>query len=162
MLRRFLYVSAPMPYLRRLWAKDKPTYGDVSFGMDYWATGNVVVELTDGSEHKALVKRVFGQVDRALNAMPKAAGSAPRGMAVAVEPADEPRAWDVTVGNVPPHSQVVLSFKGPQAKRTGEHTVRVVASAQAGKEIVSIVVIAKGHMPRSFEVPLARVPRGRR
>jgi len=66
MLNRFLYVSAPISYLKEQWKTQEIPYGDVHFGRGFWATGNAVIELIDGSEHKELVVEVFGSIDKAL------------------------------------------------------------------------------------------------
>jgi len=154
LLRHFLHVSAPLALLQKQWAKEQVPYGDVHFGLELWATGNVAVHLTDGGEHKQLVRDVFMGVDRALTSLPDPGKEPLVGVTVRTAPVRDPVGWEITVEKFPLKTQPALSVRGFDAQLVGKGKVLITPRAGAGKSDVRLVVLRQGEKPEAVRIPI--------
>jgi len=157
MLRRFLHVSAPIAYLKKLWRKDGDVgYGDVHFGVGFWSTGNVIVEET-GHGAPRFVKEFFASIDRSLRDVSRPVKTPPEGLFVRIENITELEKR-LTVRDTHPDRQIIVSVAaGITVCSTAERVATLRLEANRKKPIPNeliITVIDTPGKPISVVVPL--------
>lgn len=152
-LRRFLTVSAPMPYLKEQWEKQKVTYGDKSFGFGCWVTGNLVFDLTDGNEYEDLARIIFSAIDDRLNATPtNLSGTAADIGLKATKTGVE--SWIMAIPQSVSGRQLVIAYENATAELLDNNVVKLIKKRDDHQVKLRINMIEQGNYPRSFRVEI--------
>lgn len=159
LLRYIEGFTAPLSYLRKQWAKDKPPYGDVSFGRNLWSTGNLLFVLED-RDPRAFFDEVFSSIDQALMAWPEKDSEPIRadnakGVVLSSTYIEDKHEWEITVREAPKTATILLCSIGWRARVPEEGTVRMQLKDASKKGPAYIVVIERGRSPRYIALPLA-------
>ncbi len=162
MLKYLAHLTAPLSYLRELWAKDKPPYGDVSFGRNFWSTGNLFFIL-DNRRHERFVDELFGSIDGMLRAWPQedseiAAPDHGKDVAVRARYLEKEQEWELNLEKLPKSATVVLSSVNWETRKSNEKTVRMRPKKGTGGGQIYWVVLEKGKQPRYVHVPVQKDP----
>ena len=148
-LRRFMYVNAPMSYQKKRWEKENVTYGDKSFGFDCWITGNLVFDLKDGYEYQDLTKEIFSSIDNMLNSVPTHISGTATDIGIKIAETGF-ESWTLAIPKTEAGHQVVILYENANAERLNENAVRVNRIRKDQKLTLHFNVIEAGKLIHSF------------
>lgn len=149
-LRWFLNVSAPLPYLIKEWEREDVRYGDRNFGSSVWVSGNVMFELTDGGANRTLVTEVFSSIDKTLQVVPMANSNSTGDIGVAVTGGMSDSSWAINLPRRPVRQQMVISTRNATLERLSPDVV-IAKRKEDDKEVVlRFVVIEREKELRAY------------
>ncbi len=151
-------MAAPLPYLKKQWAKENVDYGDVSFGSNLWGLGNVLVELENRTHDKILVNEVFKSIDKSLRRLPetKPQRFLPEGFSLRKAGIEKGGTWELTMGKLPENGTVFLSAKDCGISQVAEKVIRLSPHEMLKQPtVLSLIIIRKEKESQVFQVALS-------
>ena len=160
MLKYIAHLTAPLSYLRKLWAEDKPLYGDVSFGRNFWSTGNLLFILDD-RKHQRFVDEVFESIDAALRVWPEedsevTAPDEEKDLTVRSRYVKKEQEWEIVLEKLPELATVVLSSVNWETRKEQDNVLRIRPKQGTEGGPAYLVVLENGKRPRYVHVPMQK------